>query len=276
MVRAIAASDRRPGRREALAQPHDARERVDDAEARAPFLRLRARHQQPAIVGAEIERGIGRAVIRRPRSRWRTGEGTRRRSGLGWRLPGMLAQALGEAKRDGSGRGPYPSRAGYAIDYASFQCPAGGGSSNGRTADSDSASLGSNPSPPAIQSILRRKNERGTQADQETCARHVGREHRETVRSRCAQEGFMERDKSADERAADRGASHASSSCKPGAIDTRPSTQDRPSLTVKYARAYHALNIVNSPKYGKRPTVRNPVARPAPVQNNQFGTKRNA
>src|SRR5271154_2889526 len=27
--------------------------------------------------------------------------------------------------------------------------PAGGGSSNGRTADSDSASLGSNPSPPA-------------------------------------------------------------------------------------------------------------------------------
>ena len=44
------------GRRDALAQPDDAGERVDDAEAVAG----RARDQQPAIVGAEIERGIGR------------------------------------------------------------------------------------------------------------------------------------------------------------------------------------------------------------------------
>ena len=37
----------------ALAQPDDAREGIDDAEPLAP----RPRHQQPAIVGAEIERG---------------------------------------------------------------------------------------------------------------------------------------------------------------------------------------------------------------------------
>ena len=40
----------------ALAQPDDAGERVDHAEAFAG----RPRHQQPAIIGAEIERGIGR------------------------------------------------------------------------------------------------------------------------------------------------------------------------------------------------------------------------
>ena len=45
------------GTGDALAQPDDARERVDHAEAVARG----ARHQQPAIVGAEIERGIGRA-----------------------------------------------------------------------------------------------------------------------------------------------------------------------------------------------------------------------
>jgi hypothetical protein len=42
---------------DALAQPDDARERVDDAEAVAG----RARHQKPAVVGAEVERRIGRA-----------------------------------------------------------------------------------------------------------------------------------------------------------------------------------------------------------------------
>ncbi len=47
------------GGRHALAQPDDAGERVDDAEAVAG----RARDQEPAIVGAEIERRIGR---RRP------------------------------------------------------------------------------------------------------------------------------------------------------------------------------------------------------------------
>ena len=45
-----------PGGGDALAQTHDARERIDHAEAVAG----RARHQQPAIIGAEIERGIGR------------------------------------------------------------------------------------------------------------------------------------------------------------------------------------------------------------------------
>ncbi len=43
--------------RDALPQPDDARERVDHAKAVARG----ARHQQAAIVGAEIERGIGRA-----------------------------------------------------------------------------------------------------------------------------------------------------------------------------------------------------------------------
>ena len=47
-----------PGRRDALAQPDDARKRVDDAEA----VMGRARDQQPAIIGAEIERGIGRTI----------------------------------------------------------------------------------------------------------------------------------------------------------------------------------------------------------------------
>jgi hypothetical protein len=41
---------------------------------------------------------------------------------------------------------------GYASAAASYN--AGGGSSNGRTADSDSASLGSNPSPPATPKRL--------------------------------------------------------------------------------------------------------------------------
>src|ERR1700684_2222781 len=73
----------------------------------------------------------------------------------------MLAQASGEASRDGL-LDPTQAGPGYAIDYASFQRPAGG-SSNGRTADSDSAGLGSNPSPPATQSILRRYLSRPSQ-----------------------------------------------------------------------------------------------------------------
>ncbi len=47
---------------EPLAEPDDARERVHHAE---PF-RGRPRHQQPAIVGAEVERGIGQAVRASP------------------------------------------------------------------------------------------------------------------------------------------------------------------------------------------------------------------
>jgi hypothetical protein len=50
---------------------------------------------------------------------------------------------------------PYPTPPRYAISFAALQPrwagvgSSDGGSSNGRTADSDSASLGSNPSPPA-------------------------------------------------------------------------------------------------------------------------------
>src|SRR5262249_23585619 len=47
--------------RDALAKPDDAGERVDDAEA----VPCRPRHQQPAIVGAEIERRVGRAEVLR-------------------------------------------------------------------------------------------------------------------------------------------------------------------------------------------------------------------
>ena len=47
--------DSSPAARQALAEPDDARESVDDGE---PAL-VRARDQQPAIVGAEIDRAIG-------------------------------------------------------------------------------------------------------------------------------------------------------------------------------------------------------------------------
>ena len=43
--------------RHALAEPDNARERIDDAES----LRGRPRHQQAAVVGAEVARGIGGA-----------------------------------------------------------------------------------------------------------------------------------------------------------------------------------------------------------------------
>ena len=45
-------------RRQPFAEPDDAREGLDDLEAGLRFLR----HQQPAIIGAEIERGIGRGI----------------------------------------------------------------------------------------------------------------------------------------------------------------------------------------------------------------------
>src|SRR5262249_20602691 len=48
-----------PGRRKTLAEADDARERIDDTEAVAD----RARDEEPAIVGAEIERGIGRTGL---------------------------------------------------------------------------------------------------------------------------------------------------------------------------------------------------------------------
>ena len=67
--------DSLPLRRQPLAQPHDARKRVDDAE-----LARTAGHgdQQPAIVGAEIERGEDRQVLaRRPARLARATDGRR-------------------------------------------------------------------------------------------------------------------------------------------------------------------------------------------------------
>ncbi len=55
----------RAGRGQPFAEPDDAREGVDDAKAAAG----RPRHQQPAIVGAEIERGDGGAKARGERQR---------------------------------------------------------------------------------------------------------------------------------------------------------------------------------------------------------------
>src|SRR6185437_16348508 len=60
--RGDSALDRRlaqaPRRGDALAKPDDARERVHHAKAVAG----RTRHQQAAIIGAEIERGVTRAA----------------------------------------------------------------------------------------------------------------------------------------------------------------------------------------------------------------------
>ena len=55
-ARTIAASLSTARAGNAFAEPDDAGERIDNAEAVA----RRARHQEPAVVGAEIERGIGR------------------------------------------------------------------------------------------------------------------------------------------------------------------------------------------------------------------------
>ena len=50
--------DSSPLRRESLAQPDDARESIDDGEAAV----VRPGDQQPAIVGAEVDRAIGVAM----------------------------------------------------------------------------------------------------------------------------------------------------------------------------------------------------------------------
>ncbi|TIT07216.1 MAG: hypothetical protein E5W86_28995, partial [Mesorhizobium sp.] len=90
-----------------LAQPDDAREGIDDAEL---AVARRHRDQQPAIVGAEIERGEDRQfVLRRTRptlhrpalhGRWRRGWCRLRgwRTGAGRRLPrcGDLIVVAGE------------------------------------------------------------------------------------------------------------------------------------------------------------------------------------
>ncbi len=58
-----------PARGQALAQAHDAREGFDDAKPAT----LRRRDQQPAIVGAEVERGIGLRSRAAFRLGWRGG-----------------------------------------------------------------------------------------------------------------------------------------------------------------------------------------------------------
>ena len=64
IVRAIAASDRRPRTCHALAEPHDPAKTVEDAERPDVGAGKRlARDQQPAIVGAEVERGVDRSVV---------------------------------------------------------------------------------------------------------------------------------------------------------------------------------------------------------------------
>ena len=86
------------GQRHAFAQADDAREGVDDAEAVAG----RARDEQAAIIGAEIERGIGRPAPIAGRSglgpfrRPPTPSGVRKRrpieSGVeAWKLSGLAA-----------------------------------------------------------------------------------------------------------------------------------------------------------------------------------------
>ena len=72
-----------PRRGNALAEPDDAGKRVDDAEAVAG----RARHQQAAIIGAEIERGIGRARRDRCPSRRRAVQATADPTGSALRRP---------------------------------------------------------------------------------------------------------------------------------------------------------------------------------------------
>ena len=64
-ARSIASSDSSPLLRQALAQPDDARESIDDGEAAV----VRAGDQQPAIVGAEVDRAIGVAMRVPPRAR---------------------------------------------------------------------------------------------------------------------------------------------------------------------------------------------------------------
>jgi hypothetical protein len=70
------------------------------------------------------------------------------------------------------GREPLPTTAPLwyvpGVLRASARAAADGGSSNGRTADSDSASLGSNPSPPASLSRSIRWSERAGGARQKT------------------------------------------------------------------------------------------------------------
>ena len=84
-ARSIASSDKRAAARQALAQPDDAREGVDDGEAAVG----RARDQQPAIVGAEVDRAISVTVRLPPRR------------GALIRRPALLAKPLLQSRRTG-------------------------------------------------------------------------------------------------------------------------------------------------------------------------------
>ena len=90
------------------------------------------------------------------------------------RNPIRCDPAIGDAtgrRAIAGGREPLPTTA--PMWYVPVRCrprraAADGGSSNGRTADSDSASLGSNPSPPASLSECFRWSERAGEAQQKT------------------------------------------------------------------------------------------------------------
>ena len=88
-ARSIAGWPSRPLAVEPLAQPHDARKGIDDAELAGP---RRHRDQQPAIVGAEVERGEDRKLVHRRPARalfraWRWSDGRDRRRRLAASAP---------------------------------------------------------------------------------------------------------------------------------------------------------------------------------------------
>src|SRR6185369_8797293 len=70
---------------EALAEPDNARESIDDGKAAV----VRARDQQAAVIGAEIDRAISATVMLPPGRRFR----------LRW--PALLAVAVQQSRRTG-------------------------------------------------------------------------------------------------------------------------------------------------------------------------------
>ena len=163
-ARSIAPCESLPDWRQAFAEPDDARESVDDGEA----VVGRAGDQQPAIVGAEIDRAIGvavtlapprRSLVRRPallgrgllRGR-RTGDVLRhgarpflsftaRKSRLTWACFNHNFMGLGKSRRR---LRPLALTASGSAFYLAASLQAAP-SSNGKTTDSDSVNRGSNP-----------------------------------------------------------------------------------------------------------------------------------
>ena len=97
---------------DALAQPDDARERIDHAEAVAG----RARHQEPAIVGAEIERSIGRTGQVRP------ARAVVARVAI-WRPPAPPVRHWAPDEGRGRGRSPGPRRPLKTFPHAEARRP---------------------------------------------------------------------------------------------------------------------------------------------------------